>query len=107
MNIFLIDSKLIHLTVGTIKVKSEVPLLEKQEKEHPELEPGGRFKPKSCRARHRVAVIIPYRDRVEHLAIFIYHIHIILQHQQIDYGIFIIEQAGKLNLLSYNSDTLQ
>ena len=73
---------------------SNVPSLDKQELKHPELYPGGRFRPKNCRARHKVAVIIPYRDREEHLAVFIYHIHTVLQHQQIDYGIFIIEQAG-------------
>ena len=93
----------LHLTVGRLKVHREVPILEIQEKEHPELEPGGRFNPKSCRARHKVAVIIPYRDREEHLAILAYHLHPMLQRQQIDYGIFVIEQAGKQRQISNDS----
>lgn len=60
-----------------------------------ELEPGGRFRPEDCSSRHRVAVIIPYRDRIEHLSVFIHHLHPILQRQQIDYAIYVVEQAGK------------
>nr|XP_027209139.1 beta-1,4-N-acetylgalactosaminyltransferase bre-4-like [Penaeus vannamei] len=80
--------------VGSVKIYRSVPTLEEQEKSRPELEPGGRFRPAECRARHRVAIIIPYRDRVQHLAMFIYHIHPILQRQQIDYAIYVVEQAG-------------
>ncbi|XP_064120455.1 uncharacterized protein LOC135225154 [Macrobrachium nipponense] len=80
--------------VGVVKINRTVPSLEEQERTHPELEPGGRFRPAECRARHRVAIIVPYRDRVKHLAMFIYHIHPILQRQQIDYAIYIVEQAG-------------
>ncbi|XP_066990638.1 uncharacterized protein [Macrobrachium rosenbergii] len=80
--------------VGVVKINRTLPSLEEQERTHPELEPGGRFRPAECRARHRVAIIVPYRDRVKHLAMFIYHIHPILQRQQIDYAIYIVEQAG-------------
>ncbi|XP_071534141.1 uncharacterized protein [Panulirus ornatus] len=80
--------------VGLVKIHRTVPALEEQERSHPELEPGGRFRPADCRARHRVAIIIPYRDRIQHLAVFLYHIHPILQRQQIDYAIYAVEQAG-------------
>ncbi|KAG0433018.1 hypothetical protein HPB47_020293 [Ixodes persulcatus] len=56
--------------------------------------PGGRFKPKECLARHRVAILIPYRNREEHLRVFLYNMHQLLPRQQIDYGIFVIEQEG-------------
>lgn len=36
----------------------------------PLLLPGGAYKPKECNARDRVAIIIPYRDRPQHLPIF-------------------------------------
>lgn len=64
------------------------------EREFPTLEPGGRFKPRECQARDRVAIIVPYRDRLRHLTIFLYNIHPMLQRQQLDYGIFVIEQDG-------------
>ncbi|XP_076050328.1 beta-1,4-galactosyltransferase 1-like isoform X2 [Oratosquilla oratoria] len=80
--------------VGALKIVRQVPTLEEQEKSHPELELGGRFRPHHCRARHRVAVIVPFRDRASHLALFTYHLHPMLERQQIDYAIYIIEQAG-------------
>ncbi|XP_068229187.1 beta-1,4-N-acetylgalactosaminyltransferase bre-4-like [Palaemon carinicauda] len=85
--------------VGTVKVNLTVPPLAEQEKNHPELEPGGRYRPPSCLARHRVAIIIPYRNRSEHLPVFFNHIHQILQKQQLDYSIYIVEQSanGKFN----------
>lgn len=60
---------------------------------------GGRYKPHECNAIDRVAIVIPYRDRVEHLPIFLKNIHPFLMKQQIEYGIFIIEQisGGQFN----------
>lgn len=61
----------------------------------PQLEPGGAYHPSECRARDRVAIIVPYRDREEHLAIFLYNIHRLLMRQQIDYAVFVVEQQGE------------
>ena len=36
-----------------------------------------------------------FSDRPDHLRLFLYNIHPILQRQQLDYQIFIVEQAGK------------
>lgn len=60
----------------------------------PSLQPGGRFHPSDCQAHYKVAIIIPYRDREEHLRVFLRNMHPFLQRQQIDYGIFVVEQAG-------------
>lgn len=59
------------------------------------LEPGGHYRPTNCRARNRVALIIPYRDRASQLTAFLYHMHPFLQKQQLEYGIIVVEQAGK------------
>ncbi|KAK4288343.1 hypothetical protein Pmani_038622 [Petrolisthes manimaculis] len=80
--------------VGRVKVERTAPSLEEQERTHTELEPGGHYRPPECQARHKVAIIIPYRDRVHHLTIFLHHLHSMLQRQQIDYAIFVVEQAG-------------
>lgn len=60
-----------------------------------EVTSGGRFRPQNCTSRHRVALIIPYRNREEQLKIFLNHIHPILRRQDLDYGIYIVNQAGK------------
>ena len=52
---------------------------------------GGLWSPESCKARHRVAIVIPYRDRETNLKLFLHHIHPFLMRQQIDYGIFLVE----------------
>jgi len=58
------------------------------------LRSGGASKPTDCRARTKLAVIVAYRDRAEHLKIFLHHMHPIFQRQQIDYRIFVIEQTS-------------
>uniref|UniRef100_A0A1I7ZD87 Beta-1,4-N-acetylgalactosaminyltransferase n=1 Tax=Steinernema glaseri TaxID=37863 RepID=A0A1I7ZD87_9BILA len=78
--------------VGTVRVWMDGPQLPEIEKLYPDLEDGGHGQPSNCRARHRVAIIIPYRDREEHLRIFLHNIHSILAKQQLDYAIFIVEQ---------------
>lgn len=54
--------------------------------------PGGFYMP-DCVPRERVAVIIPYRDRLKHLQILLYHLHNFLQKQQLQYAIFVVEMA--------------
>ena len=55
---------------------------------------GGGWKPTGCRARQRVAIIVPYRDRLQHLQLFLHHTHPILQRQMLEYRIFVVEQVG-------------
>ncbi|KAK2149942.1 hypothetical protein LSH36_430g03086 [Paralvinella palmiformis] len=59
---------------------------------YPEVEEGGRWKPKTCHTCDHVAIVIPYRDRDVHLRTYLRHIHPILQRQRLDYGIYVIEQ---------------
>ncbi|XP_064488284.1 beta-1,4-N-acetylgalactosaminyltransferase bre-4-like [Ornithodoros turicata] len=81
--------------VGPLKVLKDSLSFEELEKLFPDLMPGGRYKPKECVARHRVAIIIPYRDREEHLRVFLHNMHYMLRRQQLDYGIFVVEEVGK------------
>ncbi|XP_039526081.1 beta-1,4-galactosyltransferase 1 isoform X2 [Pimephales promelas] len=64
-------------------------------KENPQLVMGGRYKPGDCLALQKVALIIPFRNRDEHLKYWLHYIHPILQRQQLDYGIYVIEQEGQ------------
>lgn len=53
----------------------------------------GHFWQTKCKAREHLAIVIPFRDREEHLKVFINHIHPFLQSQLHDYGIYVIEQV--------------
>lgn len=80
---------------GPIEVDTQPEFLENVEKRLADkITPGGRFKPSDCRARDRVAVVIPFRDRKQHLPVLLKNLHPFLMRQQIDYGIFIVEQSS-------------
>lgn len=70
------------------------PLTSVEQKLAPKLQPGGQYRPRECRARDRVAIIVPYRDREQHLPIFLKNLHPFLMKQQIEYGVYIVEQAA-------------
>ncbi|XP_037353967.1 beta-1,4-galactosyltransferase 1-like [Talpa occidentalis] len=72
-------------------IKVDLTLVEKQ---NPKVKAGGRYSPKDCISPHKVAIIIPFRNRQEHLKYWLYYLHPILQRQQLDYGIYVINQAG-------------
>nr|XP_046262753.1 beta-1,4-galactosyltransferase 1 [Scatophagus argus] len=81
------------LLVGPLRVEFNIPVnMEQIKKDNPNLQPGGRFKPKDCEARQKVAIIIPFRKRDEHLKYWLYYLHPILQRQQLDYGVYVINQ---------------
>lgn len=50
--------------------------------------------PLPCVSRHRVAVIIPYRDREEHLLTLLNTLHPLLHRQQVHYRVYVVEQFG-------------
>lgn len=56
---------------------------------------GGHFKPAGCEPKQKVAIIVPYRDKQEHLEKFLLYMHQFLPDQLIDYTIFVIEQADQ------------
>ncbi|XP_060600772.1 beta-1,4-N-acetylgalactosaminyltransferase bre-4-like [Ruditapes philippinarum] len=58
--------------------------------------PGGRYMPGGCTSQWKVAIIVPYRDRENHLKMFVKNMHPFLQQQQIYYGIFVIEMPPGL-----------
>ncbi|XP_069140335.1 beta-1,4-galactosyltransferase 4-like [Argopecten irradians] len=79
--------------VGKVKVDFATYEMIQIEKLYPDLQNGGRYKPSKCTARHRVAIIIPYRNRKSHLITLMNNLHKVLQRQQLDYGIYVVEVA--------------
>lgn len=84
------------LLVGPLRVEfmKPSPTLEQVKKTNPRITSGGRFKPPDCVAQQKVALIIPFRNRDEHLKYWLYYLHPILQRQQLDYGVYVINQDG-------------
>lgn len=56
------------------------------------MEIGGKSRPLKCRSRQKLAIVIPYRNRFEHLHILLNNLIPILRRQQKDFQIFVIEQ---------------
>ncbi|XP_063537563.1 beta-1,4-N-acetylgalactosaminyltransferase bre-4-like [Cydia strobilella] len=80
--------------LGPISANTSDISLDVVKQKYPEVKLGGRYSPPDCLARHRVAIIVPYRDRLKNLATFLNHMHPFLIKQRLDYGIFIVEQKG-------------
>jgi hypothetical protein len=49
-----------------------------------------------CKSKQNVAIIIPYRDRLDNLLIFLNNMHEFLTKQKITYGIFLVEPKEQL-----------
>ncbi|XP_015905417.1 beta-1,4-N-acetylgalactosaminyltransferase bre-4 isoform X1 [Parasteatoda tepidariorum] len=54
----------------------------------------GSWTPHHCAPLFRVAIIIPYRDRLEHLTTLLYTLHPLLQRQLLEYRVYVVEQWG-------------
>uniref|UniRef100_A0A915AIA6 Beta-1,4-N-acetylgalactosaminyltransferase n=1 Tax=Parascaris univalens TaxID=6257 RepID=A0A915AIA6_PARUN len=90
----MLDNSSMSHASGPIKVWMDAPSFVELQRLYPFLEPGGHGMPTACRARHRVAVVVPYRDRESHLRTFLHNLHSLLTKQQLDYAIFVVEQAA-------------
>jgi hypothetical protein len=81
--------------VGVFDVDvSAIPELGKLESELTGLDKGGAHKPTDCQHREKLAIIIPYRDRRDNLALLLKYLHPLLQRQKRYYRIFVVEQYG-------------
>ncbi|XP_003740946.1 beta-1,4-N-acetylgalactosaminyltransferase bre-4 [Galendromus occidentalis] len=48
-----------------------------------------------CESAFRTAIIVPFRNRSEHLDVFLRHMHSFLPQQNIDYSIYVVEQSER------------
>ncbi|XP_076821547.1 beta-1,4-galactosyltransferase 2-like isoform X2 [Clavelina lepadiformis] len=55
---------------------------------------GFAFEPDSCKPKLSVAIIIPFRDREDHLKTLLGHLHPILLRQNLRFQVFVVEQSG-------------
>ncbi|NP_001016664.1 beta-1,4-galactosyltransferase 1 [Xenopus tropicalis] len=83
------------LLVGPLQIVFSMHVdLEDIRKSNPDVIEGGHYRPKDCNALQKVAIIIPFRNRDEHLKYWLYYMHPILKRQQLDYGVYVINQDG-------------
>ncbi|XP_062236052.1 beta-1,4-galactosyltransferase 1-like [Platichthys flesus] len=82
--------------LGPLQVdfRLKMTLYEVRRKLNSSLREGGRYQPPDCVSKHKVAVVIPFRNRHEHLNYWLYYLHPILMRQQLDYGVYVINQDG-------------
>ena len=55
---------------------------------------GGQWRPCDCKAKSKLALIIPFRNRHQHLYVFLNNIIPLLQYQKRDFRIYVIEQVN-------------
>ena len=79
--------------IGPLATYRDGPEFEEIAKKNPGLRKGGLFSPPDCKARHKVAIVIPFRNRSEHLHTLVHNLHPFLSKQQLEYGIYVIDQA--------------
>ncbi|ODN03192.1 Beta-1,4-N-acetylgalactosaminyltransferase bre-4 [Orchesella cincta] len=80
--------------VGYMRVRLQAPSLADIGRLNSDLDLGGHYKPPTCRSKSRVAIIVPFRDREDHMRIFLHNLIPLLKRQQLEFNIFVIEQGG-------------
>ncbi|XP_073705494.1 beta-1,4-galactosyltransferase 2 [Garra rufa] len=83
-----------HMGRLLIEFSSQITL-ERVQRENPNVTEGGKYTPPDCRPKQKVAIIIPFRHRDNHLKYWLHYLHPVLRRQKIDYGIYIINQLGE------------
>ncbi|XP_066516084.1 beta-1,4-galactosyltransferase 1-like isoform X1 [Hoplias malabaricus] len=83
------------LLVGAVRVDFSQKVNLTEVKHNPQLSDGGRYKPRECVSLHKVAIIIPFRHREQHLEYWLYNLHPVLQRQQLEYTVYVIQQDGE------------
>ena len=87
--------------VGMLRVsKTPIELSAVERLQSGDMLEGGLYRPQECAARHRVAIIIPFRDREEHLHIFLNHLLPILKRQLLEFRIYVVDLIPGVHLIA-------
>ncbi|CAB1336079.1 unnamed protein product [Coregonus sp. 'balchen'] len=85
-------------TEGRLEVNMSEIALEDVEKvllnAEPSMTLGGYWKPRDCVPRWKVAILVPFRNRHEHLPILLRHLVPALQKQRLQFAFYVVEQVG-------------
>ncbi|KAK2141304.1 hypothetical protein LSH36_1123g00052 [Paralvinella palmiformis] len=87
-------SLLKHIYYGTrFHISLEPEPFDRVLETHTDLTRGGSWTPPYCIPRYRLAVVVPFRDRYRHLAVFVENMINFLKLQMVSFTIYIIEQS--------------
>ena len=78
---------------GKVTVEDVVVRLPELERKNMNVLSGGEWRPESCQSQHNVAIVIPFRNRMAQLLVFLNHMHSFLQRQELHYRIYVITQV--------------
>ncbi|XP_019640750.1 PREDICTED: beta-1,4-galactosyltransferase 2-like [Branchiostoma belcheri] len=84
--------------VNTSSTKREPETLKKTNNTYGDVRLGGKWSPTGNRngsSGEKMAILVTFRDREEHLSIFLSRMHPFFQRQGLDYTIYVIEQHGE------------
>lgn len=73
---------------------TEIPLSDIYKNYSNVVKMGGKWKPNDCTPKYKVAFLIPFRNRHQHLPILLRHLLPMLLKQHLDFTIFLVEQSG-------------
>ena len=79
---------------GKVRVAERVVRLPQLEASNHTVLAGGEWRPDYCRSQHNVAIIVPFRNRMAQLLVFLNHMHPFLQRQELHYRMYVINQVG-------------
>ena len=100
ITLFLLYVMYIGISEGPLDVDTSISESEMIHYNHKDLQPGGIWEPgeigepSTCVSCYHVAIIIPYRDRYNHLRILLHELIPVLQRQHIKFRIFVVEQVS-------------
>ncbi len=57
---------------------------------------GGSWTPSNCTTRNYIAVLVPYRNRLEHLKAFLLNMHPLFAKHKIAYKVYLIEPSSNI-----------
>ena len=77
-----------------MKLDLSPPNLTQIELENSVVRPGGEWAPSECAAWQTIAIIVPYRNRWEHLQLMLRRLHPMLRRQKASYQIIVVEQVS-------------
>ncbi|XP_010874121.2 beta-1,4-galactosyltransferase 5 [Esox lucius] len=83
---------------GRLEVNMSEIALEEVERfllnSEPSMSLGGHWKPTDCVPHWKVAILVPFRNRHEHLPILLRHLVPTLQRQRLQFAFYVVEQVG-------------
>jgi hypothetical protein len=80
-------------TEGIVYVNQTKPTWQYLRDQNQDLQMGGHWTPPDCIPRHKVAIVIPYRNRESNLLLWLQHMHPFLKKQKIEYTVYVMEQV--------------